>query len=1257
MQKKILSMLIAVLLIVSALPMTLSVSAADVASGYVPVANWKRALRTAEDTTSGASGYSSELTTLDGMDVFTVTASGSTPSAVVVYITNNGSTQRLITPDGNTITFDANYAYVPYYYSVPAGTAGVATGDRLKLNVWYSESGGMYGQCVADNVIVQNKWDVAVFPLYKSETTPLYQNLGFKARREAQKKYPANWSVSIFDSISGNIGLKTGESISFTGIDVYENIDSFDVNTVTFWEDDTMATEAGNAEVSKYGSYTMPTADDAGLVIPDGFSFLAWKDLATDKQYAPGDSYVNVSGADVNFAPVLIGSTTYTISFKKADGTVVADPIEKALGESFEMPAFTAEPDRNTTFTGWVDTSTGTLYNPGDTYTVTAAADVTINAKFQNYIVNNLSIDSYYNNSFRSIYYERATNNLNYDMPDYSGFGKYKVTKDGISTMKIVANEGGKNVPTIADYCDGGQGGSNLATTNLNYLYIPYYYEVPEGQTGAFTGKAAFGMHYWKVRKADGGIEEGYRSPFSDTEFAQNRWGLIKIDFKNNTTPGGIQTTGNGYVWYGGYVDGRLGTSTFNLFARKLDDAGTGYVIDDTAQMAAGEAIYFGDFYYSAAEHERLVTIYNDAAKTDIASAELYKDAEVITLPAAPATIPANATFAGWKDNSTGVIYPAGAEYEVVTFSDVDITPEFAYETSVTFKANGAVVHNYTWNSFSKYTFPSAPAVSENETFVGWVKEGDTSTVYSADTEYTYSETSDTVYVALIVEKGTVYLDTVNGSDSNNGFAPGAAFKTLEKAMETLPAAGETKTIYFTGSIKNINLASSYDGLVKIVGYGSADLQITMYQAIQAFNGNVSFENITVTWPSTEKQAYIANNEVTFNGTPGLGYVMLAPEGNELTKDTTLNLNNASGTGILFGRNFRTNAVSMTGNVNVNLNASSANLYIAPYYSLYDVTVDGKLRVYADNASTIGLIAFARAGVKTTFNSIEVLLVNGSELTGIESIDTTAHILQAEDGIVLNYTDTVGTYEVSGIPEGKVAVAYNCATNAAAYKVTGSTITLPVGSYKVVAVDAFEDILDMLSAPEKDGEAFISWNVGTDAITANTVNVNDHVTFVGAQIRTSGTQALRFIVDKKSALATAMTGATIVEYGTVVLPTELLGSSSLVIGGTYNYNDVDYQSSKVAGEKTFKINSDGIWYTVAITGIESNATKLARDYTVRAYITYTDAYGVAHTVYSDTYNNSAYNVAKAAIAAGIESQEVLNYLQTNIVDVVDAANA
>ena len=144
------------------------------------------------------------------------------------------------------------------------------------------------------------------------------------------------------------------------------------------------------------------------------------------------------------------------------------------------------------------------------------------------------------------------------------------------------------------------------------------------------------------------------------------------------------------------------------------------------------------------------------------------------------------------------------------------------------------------------------------------------------------------------------------------------------------------------------------------------------------------------------------------------------------------------------------------------------------------------------------------------------------------------------------------------------------------------------------------------------------------------------------------------VLDPENAAFNASNG---ISYGTIVVPSAVLSGKKLEKGAVYSYNEKDYAAKTVPAKNTFEILDGHDRYTAVLIGISDQ--NLATNYSARAYVTYTDASGVEHTVYGEQYSASMYKVASVIYENGAECcpeenrEEVLSSLYNNILSKTD----
>ncbi len=156
-------------------------------------------------------------------------------------------------------------------------------------------------------------------------------------------------------------------------------------------------------------------------------------------------------------------------------------------------------------------------------------------------------------------------------------------------------------------------------------------------------------------------------------------------------------------------------------------------------------------------------------------------------------------------------------------------------------------------------------------------------------------------------------------------------------------------------------------------------------------------------------------------------------------------------------------------------------------------------------------------------------------------------------------------------------------------------------------------------------------------------------TYEGAQIRTEGTQALRFIFSVEEEFYNTLTKPTSKAdvdegFGVVLFVANDFNGTKLVKGT----EGTDYKSVIVPAVNIYDIKGGKVYFTACITDISASAYADI-EYVAIPYATTGDT-----TVYGrQTSNTSVYDVALKVVADENADAAVKEYVQTNIIDVVE----
>ncbi len=179
------------------------------------------------------------------------------------------------------------------------------------------------------------------------------------------------------------------------------------------------------------------------------------------------------------------------------------------------------------------------------------------------------------------------------------------------------------------------------------------------------------------------------------------------------------------------------------------------------------------------------------------------------------------------------------------------------------------------------------------------------------------------------------------------------------------------------------------------------------------------------------------------------------------------------------------------------------------------------------------------------------------------------------------------------------------------------------------------------------------------------VTTDSRLAVSGAQIRVpTGTndpleQGLRFISSMTSDAYALLDASeypksaadTGVGFGTVVFPTEILGSETLTKDTVINYNGRDFAAMVVPAVKLYTKSESMIEYTAVM--IDISESNYETEYTAVPYITYTDDNNEEVTLYGNAYSTSVFKIAVSAYNDKKTTEYVKEYLLEHILSVVD----
>lgn len=157
---------------------------------------------------------------------------------------------------------------------------------------------------------------------------------------------------------------------------------------------------------------------------------------------------------------------------------------------------------------------------------------------------------------------------------------------------------------------------------------------------------------------------------------------------------------------------------------------------------------------------------------------------------------------------------------------------------------------------------------------------------------------------------------------------------------------------------------------------------------------------------------------------------------------------------------------------------------------------------------------------------------------------------------------------------------------------------------------------------------------------------------IGGQIRTVNPMGLRMMSCVKDSYLAELEKQGQVEFGTIILPEKYLNGQELTADGKYIYNGKLFKPAVAKAERIFHKAGGRTYFTAVITNISQEAYE--DDYAARAYIKLTKEDGSVEMIYSaDHMEKQVYQVAKDAVEGNIETPEVKEWLDENVIQKVE----
>ncbi|MBR5553172.1 MAG: metallophosphoesterase [Clostridia bacterium] len=619
--------------------------------------------------------------------------------------------------------------------------------------------------------------------------------------------------------------------------------------------------------------------------------------------------------------------------------------------------------------------------------------------------------------------------------------------------------------------------------------------------------------------------------------------------------------------------------------------------------------------------------------------------------------------------------------------------PEGKY--TVTYTDSVVTVDVYTDYDFYG-TFPAGskvllPACDDTpvDRFVGW-EDADGNEYVAGDYVTLPNEMCDFDLFSrweIFEDSVAVWVDAVEGLDTNDGFTKDAPVKTLDKAFAILADCEETaKKAVVIGDYDIGTAFPDHTEMIIVTGDGSGESNIIMKKDNVGTAGPLTLSNINIEvaiinkFFETNSNKLIIGENVTYTAAvANASFNFHAGSFNKNSSKQELEI--SSPVGIVFVGSYYNSETRTTAGARIVINdGGKADLRFA---------ADGWLKygeqygfVYTDTVTVIQNGGTYSASVDGKYGSafeadLQIIANNGAKVPSLPDFPINGnhglYVLSAEalEGCYLDATDVAGTFAVHG---GKTALAVS--KDGKQFISADGLLTVPAGTYTVTFEDEvyytnegtkikfYKDFaLDLATVPHSklEGKLFVGWTYedGTvpednnfvvgEELFAQYIDFDLDTDFYieGAQIRLASAakelgEGLRFVVRRTD----ASDALNIVEYGSVLAPSLAVGKDFVALDKTYTYNSKTYKAMKVPAEKIFAEGDGYEQYTVCVTNIAN--TNYAGMFTVRGYIIYEDLHGAQNVLYTDYYATNLVNIADVATKDPSVSEENKAYFSSLI---------
>ncbi len=541
-----------------------------------------------------------------------------------------------------------------------------------------------------------------------------------------------------------------------------------------------------------------------------------------------------------------------------------------------------------------------------------------------------------------------------------------------------------------------------------------------------------------------------------------------------------------------------------------------------------------------------------------------------------------------------GITYAPSVDVAAVTFSEDAVTGSV---TLMAYLPNGCTATKTIY-----YNAPSTSSDDDDDDSTSYIDGGrpdssdDEDEVWASSASFANS--SVTLYVGQTYDNAATVTPASN-NDELYYFSYNSNIVTIDSETGKLTAVstGETKVgvstssgLYATAAVTVVSADESVDATAISATVSTSPVEVGDVVSLKT-TLTPSDATVTLSYASSDTSVATVSSSgnITAVGIGTTTITVTATNKDGSTVTTTYKLTvSSNATAVSATVSSGTVYVGDTVTISATLTPSDATAtlsYASSNTSVATVSSGGTITAKAAGTATITVTATNTDGstVKTTYK----LTVSEIPVTSVTLNKTSATVTS---GDTLTLTATVSP---------------STTTASVTWSTSNSKIATVSSSGKVTTVGY--------------GSVTITAKAGSKTATCTIfVEPDLDFTILGGSVRVSDPYGIRF------GIQLGKTGdygdVTIVEYGTLILPTEKLGSSEL----TTSTDSV----LKVVGEKIYSETSSALVYTGVLINIPTSYFDTA--ISGRGYLIYKDTNGTQHTIYTDTVSRTFNGVAQSA---------------------------